>query len=92
MDNEGSMYFFKSPFNRLNKLICSIFGCVMHRVTAMAFPQDEIEPIEILLVCPRCKQAHCHLWPHISGDDMVDDMLNGVEFMPDFDVKNKTLN
>ena len=77
----------------MNKLICKLFGCAMIHVSAMAFAEGEMEPVEILMMCPRCGQAHCHDWP-FNGPSIKMDM-NGdmdLEFIPDFDVNRKTLN
>tara|TARA_R110002051_G_scaffold122145_3_gene195271 strand:- start:2999 stop:3253 length:255 start_codon:yes stop_codon:yes gene_type:complete len=83
------MKFFKSRFRWINLLICRWFGCAMTHVSAMAFEEGHREPEEIMLICPRCDQAHCHEWPHsgqLIGLEDVD-----VEFSADFNVDRKTL-
>jgi len=88
------MKHFKSKFKWLNKLICRLFGCALTHVSAMAFEEGELEPVEILMVCPRCEQAHCHDWP-FHGPSIAMDMDGNeidLEFIPDFDIDRKTLN
>ena len=81
---------FKSRFMWLNRIICKIFGCAIAHVEAMSFEEGHQEPVEILMICPRCSQAHCHDWPK-DGVTRVDLDGVGVDFCPDFSVDRKTL-
>lgn len=82
--------YFKSRFKWVNMLVCKLVGCAMTHISAMAFEDGTREPVEILIICPRCGQPHCHEWPEETQSIDLDGV--GVDFYPEFSVDRKTLN